>query len=140
MKRIFVLRNRKGDAIGYIQQIGDMVHIGLSSEGEVFADNLFLQFRNGRMYCKKLEAGTKEEKWRDENEIIGGYLVYRSEVIADTGGFVKKEAVFNLHEPFKTFKPKQSEAHKKSDERRMVSKWPPNPCDPGNALYRAFTI
>lgn len=134
MKKTLILRNRSGAAIGYIQQIEDMVHLGLSSEETVRYDNLFLQYKNGSIYCRVFERDNKDE-WKEENEITGGCLVYCNQIIADTGENVRKAAIFKLPESLKPSNRKHSESQKQkqSGERRAIAKWPPNPCDPVNS-------
>ena len=124
MKKTLILRNQSGAAIGYIQQIEDMVHLGLSSEETVRYDNLFLQYKNGSIYCREIERGNKGEEWKEENEITGGYLAYCNQIIADTGENVRKAAIFKLPESLKPSNPKHSESQKQkqSGERRAIAK------------------
>ena len=141
MKKTLILRNQSGAAIGYIQQMGDMVHLGLSSEETVRYDNLFLQYKNGSMYCRELKRGNIGEKWKEENEITGGYLVYCNQIIADTGKNVRKAAISKPLESLKPSNPKHSESQeqKQSDVRRAFTRWPPNPCDPVNTYSVRMT-
>ena len=83
----------------------------------------------------KVTKERKEEEWKEENEITGGYLAYCNQIIADTGENVRKAAIFKLPESLKPSNPKHSESQKQkqSGERRAIAKWPPNPCDPVNS-------
>jgi len=141
MGKSFVLRNRTGKAVGYIQQVGDMLRCGIHEPGEQKTCDLYLVDDCGSVHKKEIDAVIHEHKWRMEFvTITGGCLAMDGTILAETGKDISRRMQAHwVRKAAKERSLKHEEGAEKQSKRQENTAypkkhWPPNPCCPENSF------
>ena len=143
MGKSFVLRNEAERAVGYIQQVGNMLRCGIHATCGEAPFDLYLLDASGEVTVKRMDDTHNENEWRAESAVIsGGCLVKDGRILADTGGQarIRVRQLLQKSTAASIFPKAPADQEKREPPRAKLPlhperRWPPNPCNTG-AVYR----
>jgi len=134
----FVLKNREGKAVGYIQQREQGTRCMARTAEE--SAQIWLCFENGTSRLCAYETAGEEVQWAVNGETLRGACLLENGIcMADTGEAVRRAYANYIMErkqaeskpPVQMQNPPAERKKEHPAVRRLpVRRWPPNPCAP----------